>query len=296
MVAPHRLYHDWGGVKPLVARALSLPGINQALHVTSRALLPADKLHRLPVGAKVAKYIPLSAEPVVLLHPRSDQVAKDLWWGKGQPTSKADAQVLRLIERLSLEADLFLDIGAYSALFALLAARCNPQLRSIAYEIMPQNKIMAERNVIENDLITRVEVRLLGLSDKPGVLTMPKEYSSASNPSSVSLGDNFQGGVSVPVTTLDRERHSGRILAKIDVEGFEEAIFVGGAETIASNRPDFICEFLANSTAGSAVTSMLKPLGYRFLISTDAGFHERPEILPCDEGRDWLLTTRSEQF
>jgi FkbM family methyltransferase len=161
---------------------------------------------------------------------------------------------------------------------------------------MPQNMIMAERNVIENDLIARVEVRLLGLSDKPRTITMPKDYSSASNPSSVSLGDNSQGGVSVPVTTLDLEGHRGRILAKIDVEGFEEAIFVGGAQMIAANLPDFICEFLANSTAGSAVTAMLKPLGYRFLISTDDGFDERPEIVPSAEGRDWLLTTRSEQF
>jgi FkbM family methyltransferase len=253
-------------------------------------------LHRLPVGASVATYIPLSAEPIVLLHPRADQVAKDIWWGKGQPTSKADAQVLRLIERLAPEADLFLDIGAYSALFALLAARCNPKLRSIAYEIMPQNMMMAERNVIENDLIGRVQVRLLGLSDKPQTITMPKDYNSASNPSSVSLGDDFHGGVKVPVTTLDLEGHSGRILAKIDVEGFEEAIFVGGAQTIAANRPDFICEFLSNSTAGKAVTAMLKPLGYRFLISTDDGFDERPEIIPSGEGRDWLLTTRSERF
>jgi len=253
-------------------------------------------VHRLPVGARVAKYVPLSAAPVVLLHPRADQVAKDIWWGKGQPTSRADAQVLRLIERLAPEADLFLDIGAYSALFALLAARCNPRLRSIAYEIMPQNMIMAERNVIENDLITRVEVRLLGLSDKPQIITMPRDYSSASNPSSISLGENFHGGVSVPVTTLDHEGHRGRILAKIDVEGFEEAIFVGGAQTIAASRPDIICEFLSNSSAGNAVTALLKPLGYRFLISTDDGFEERPDIVPSGDGRDWLLTTRSERF
>lgn len=276
---------DWLGLKPIASRIL----VNPAFHRIGRHLLPEHVLHRLPVGAKSVDYLPRNCAPVTLLDPFKDQVAKDIYWGKGRPPSAADRRVLDYIERAAAGAETFLDIGCYSGLFAILAVHANPRLRSVAYEILPENHAMIARNILINRV--RAEVKLCGLSDAPGTITMPTNYGSMSHPSSISLSDSFDDGVEIPVTTLDAEGYSGPMLWKIDVEDFEWNVIKGAARTIAENRPNIICEILRSSRHHGEIEALLKPLGYRFLLATDDSFEERPSIVPTADGRDWLFTT-----
>lgn len=284
MVRTELPLYNWFGLKPVIAPLLARPGF----HALARPLLPARWLRRLPVDRPGVDYL-MEGGRITLLDPMRDHVAKDIYWGGGKPISAADRRVLRYIERTAKEADVFLDIGSYSGLFALIAARANPQIKSVAYEIVPENHAAILRNIDWNGL--PVEVRLCGLADQPGQIVMPDSYGTFSHPTSISLDTVFDDGVEVPVTTLDAEAYSGRLLIKIDVEGFERQVIDGGARTIAASRPDIICEFLVGSEGADAVTSLLRPLGYRFFASREAGFDERDSIVPLKEAKDWLLTT-----
>jgi FkbM family methyltransferase len=275
---------NWFGIKPIVAPFLALP----LAHAVARPVLPKSMLWRLPVRRKSVDYV-AGGLRVTLLNPIRDQVAKDLYWGNGAPTSRADRRVLRYIEHKAREADIFLDIGSYSGLFALIAARANPKIRSVAYDILPENQEAITENARHNGL--SVEAKLCGLSDRSDKIVMPRHYGTYTHPSSISLAFNFENGVEVPITTWDSEDYSGRILAKIDVEGFEAQVIAGGRETITACKPDIICELLHDSQGHAEIEAFLRPLGYRFFLSRDSGFEERERLVPSTEAKDWLLST-----
>ena len=230
---------------------------------------------------------------MTLARPQVDQVAKDLVWGNGAPTSPADAHVLRFVERRSRGIALFLDIGAYSCLFSLVAAKSNPSANVLAFEVLPENYLLCWQNIIENDLVRQIDIRLCGIGNQAGAIVMPVRTGASSNPSSISLSANFETGVSVPVIELDSLSPAGRMLWKIDVEGFEWSVIDGARNTIAENRPDIICEILPSFPDASELQSLLEPLGYTYFIALDRGFEQRSDIVPSRDGRDWLFTTKS---
>ena len=277
-----------GWTKTLVARGLTAPGVNRVVKAVAPLLLPDNKLHRLPVADREARYRLQSGEDVILLDPFRDQIAKDIVWGHGKPTSSADARVLRLVERWAHSATTFLDIGAYSGLFAMITAKTNPQIRSVAFDLLPENYMMINSNIIRNDLVERVDVRLCGLADKTDTAIMPADCRTTSHPSSVNLGLTFTEGVSVPVRTLDSFGFDGRLAMKLDVEGFEWKVIKGARETIAKHKPRMICEILRHFKHGEELQASLE--GYRFFISLADGFEERREIRPDARGRDWVFT------
>lgn len=274
---------NWMGLKPVASRILASP----LVHVVARRVLPGRLLHRLPVREARVNYRLKSGATIKLLNPLEDQIAKDIHWGGGKPTSVADAMVLEYVEATAPQVGTFLDIGTYSGLFAMIAAKTNPRLESVAYEILPENYAATQRNIAANGLA--VDVKLVGLSDNAGEILMPSDFGSVSHPSSISLGDQFDDGVAVPVTTLDAEGYSGPMLWKIDVEGFEANVIRGGAGTIAASRPIIICEILQSSRAHGAIEALLKSLGYTFQLATERGFQTRQTIEPSKQGRDWLF-------
>jgi FkbM family methyltransferase len=283
---------NWGGLKPALYRALSVRPIRKLAYAVGRRLLPKPMLHRLPVFEDSVEFCLKSGASVRLLDPQVDYVAKDIFWGGGRLLVPSENNILDKVETLARHANVFLDIGSYSGLFALVAARANPHLRAVAYEIVPENYALIDKNIAANGLSGRVQAKLAGLAAAPGTLTMPSKSGSLSHPASLSLGSHFEAGIPVPLTTLDAEGYQGRMLMKIDVEGFEWQVFQGGAATIAALRPDMICEFLPGAPDCDAVQGFLKSLDYRFLLALDHGFEERSEIVPHPTARDWLLTTR----
>ena len=273
---------DWYGLKPPLAAMISMPLVNPAVRWTASLALSSDALYRLPFRADHANYTLESGDRVKLLNPLIDQVAKDLLWGDGAPTSAASAQLLRYLQ--SHPGRIFLDIGAYSGLYALVAAKSG--MAAIAFEILPENYLMVVENVIHNDLIEKVDARLCGLSDAAGTIVMPISTSSTSRPSSMSLAAEYELGVSVPLATIDSLGLDGPMLWKMDVEGFEPSVLRGARETIQRCQPDIICEVLPGCDT-TAIREMLS--GYTFLLAGPHGFERRP-LEPDANFRDWLFT------
>jgi hypothetical protein len=114
---------------------------------------------------------------------------------------------------------------------------------------------------------------------------------------SISLGSDFEHGVSIPVVPLDDEfsAEAGRILIKIDVEGFEDEVLKGAQALVRKHRPDIICEILPGAEESTeAIGNMLEPLGYRWYCFENSGLEAREHLRPGEAMRDWLLTCRPE--
>jgi FkbM family methyltransferase len=284
------------GGKALLRRALLAGPVNAlALGLARPWATRFPRLRRLPVAAAEVAYRLGSGEAVVLVAPAACDVAKDVYWGRGQRCARDDQHVLRLFEALAARSEICVDIGSYSGLFTLVAARASATIACHAYEILPEVYLLLLRNLVRNDLVVRCRANLCGLGAGPGEVVMPTTLSGSVLPSSLSLGSRFADGVRIPVTTLDREFHGvcgARILVKIDVEGFEADVFAGGEAFFRDNRPDIVCEVLPGADAGDRITAQLAPLGYRFAQFSADGLRERPAIAPSRAGKDWLLTTR----
>jgi FkbM family methyltransferase len=285
---------NWFGVKRIIAKALAVKPINAAVHVLAKRMLSPTVAARIPLARAKVYYQLASGERICLLDSLADIVARDIYSGGGKPTSLAEWRKLLAIEFLSEDAFTFMDIGAYSGLCALIAARSNPNLSAVTYEIVPENYFLSIRNIVENDMIRSVQAKLLGLGRDEGSIKLPPTMNVASHMTSISLGSTFNDGVNIPVGTLDKEAAgvSGRCVLKLDVEGFELDVLQGGASFISSQRPDAICEILPGFAGASAIERMLAPLDYQFHVFTETGIERREHIVAEATGRDWLFSVR----
>ena len=145
-----------------------------------------------------------------------------------------DLPLMRLIKNLPSGAT-YLDIGANIGLTAIAGAVARPDLRVVAFEPVPSNTDLLDRNVRANE-IANCTVIHSALAEREGQLTM-----SDDGPWSV-VDISGSGAVHAPVTTLDKycNWHMGgrRIdLIKIDVEGYEPNVLAGARETITRWSP-----------------------------------------------------------
>lgn len=108
-----------------------------------------------------------------------------------------------------------LDVGSYSGLYAILAAKV---CRSIAIE---PNKVMASR-IAENALNNGVnlEVILAAAGSEPGTCSIRKSFPTSS-------AAHVAPGSEIPIITLD---YSNVCALKVDVEGMEIEVLKGMRE------------------------------------------------------------------
>ena len=287
---------NWFGLKPVIAAVIATRPVNYVFRLIADRFLSGSTAARFPLSVPKVRYRLAHGPDVLLLEPTRDEVARTIYWGEGRCLSAADQYALDCVEWLCRDARTFIDIGAYSGLFALVAARSQPALKAIAFEIVPENYLLVVRNIIENDLVGRVEARLCGLSDKAGSMTMAPALNLERLASSMSIGSVFASGVRIPIAALDDaiEAGDGPFVLKIDVEGFEANVFRGGHAFLVAHKPDVICEILSRSKDYPEIEEMLSPLGYRFFLFTDDGLKHCERIDPTLGGRDWLFTARSD--
>jgi len=283
---------NWFGLKSLLASAILFPPVNAVVRWLARRLLSKQQALRIPISKPEAAYRLQDGTSVALLDPSVDEIARNIYWGGGNSVSPADQAVLDSVEILCRNARTFLDVGSYSGLFALLAARSNSNVDAIAFEIVPENYLLIVRNIIRNDLVGRVEARLCGLAEAAGAITMPQALKLDRFASSMSIGSSFESGVRIPLTTLDEAvaDRAGPFVMKIDVEGFEAQVLRGGRGFFETHRPDVICEILPGSSDFDEVEKMLSGLGYSYFLFTDGEIRPSEHIRPTRDGRDWLFS------
>ncbi|WP_406170437.1 FkbM family methyltransferase [Streptomyces sp. NBC_00996] len=239
---------------------LRVPGCQRALRAAAlRGLLPSAVWRRLhPTGewslrapdGRTFRYVSSDA----------DILARGLIWTNMRHWEETTHP---LVYELAQNARRFVDIGAFSGIYTLLACRANPHLEAVAVEPNPVAASMLNRNVRANRFESRVTVIDRALSDTPGRtrLRIP------ANATKASLLDRWpaQSIVDVEVTTGD-EVLDGRAvdLIKIDVEGLEPQVLRGLEKSIRVHHPAIIAECL-DKAALSRLRETAFDLGYRHI-------------------------------
>jgi FkbM family methyltransferase len=143
-----------------------------------------------------------------------------------------------LFSDLFKSTEVFVDVGANIGYYTCLA--CAAGKHVIAVEPLPKNLEYLYANILENKW-ENFEVFPMGLSDSPGLATL---YGGTST--GVSLISGWAGMSkmlhrTIPISTLDillGTRLDGKkMLIKIDVEGAEYSVILGGVNYVMKMQP-----------------------------------------------------------
>jgi FkbM family methyltransferase len=162
---------------------------------------------------------------------------------------------------LARKAEVFVDVGAYSGLYTVLACVANPALRAVTFEPNPGRLAQLTANMTANGLRDRVTVMGTALSARSGraTLAIPPDDSTATL-AGPAPGDRT---VEVPVTTGDAALAGLPVdLVKIDVEGFEPEVLLGMSRLLTTRRPEIIAECL-DPEALTRLRDVASGYGYR---------------------------------
>lgn len=214
---------------------------------------------------------PTIGEPIALFDDNDDLVCMNLGWrGSYEPAS------LRLWQTLSTTSRVVFDIGAYTGIYTLMAARAAPEAHIVAVEPVPANLARLKKNLEANGCGNALAVHA-AILDRPGEVTLSRTASG----DFLTFGASIvrQAGVegvaseAVPgLTAGDLLELSGETavdLVKIDVEGAEAQVLGGMADILERCGPDLLIECLDQDSA-DRLDAILRPLGYRFHAIDDA--------------------------
>jgi FkbM family methyltransferase len=172
------------------------------------------------------------------------------------------------------------DIGAHVGIFSLGAGRrVGPTGKVVAFEPAPQTVDVLKRHVDFNGMsdLVRVEAAVVSDSTTPMSFFVYRESMAASlsrrnvedlNPE---VRSTPAQEVKVPSFTLDgycRERNLTPQVIKIDVEGAEHGVLLGGRELLTKNDVVILCEVHPKQMANcggniDGFYALLDELGYQ---------------------------------
>lgn len=210
-------------------------------------------------------FVPCRAQGVefVLFHANDDLVAWDYQWG-GDDHYEPD--VVRTWVEWCRGASLVYDIGAYTGLMSILAAKTSPEAEVHLFEPMDRTVERAKINVRANQLGRRVHLHNRAASDVAGEarihLYRDEDF--------LGTGNSLYDKESVPIRdskVIQRVRIDDELpglspdVVKIDVEGHELECLRGMAETVSRARPRMVVEVWEHTR--DEVLGMLAGWGYR---------------------------------
>lgn len=173
--------------------------------------------------------------------------------------------------------DYVLDIGAHIGYFCLLMAReVGESGKVYAFEPEPENFKLLSKNIKVNKC-QNVIFKNLALSFEAGKTKLFLDKSNLGNMSFSSSNipqEDLAGHIEVELMTLDSfvNKIARRIsFIKIDVQGAEALVFLGGWETLNRYKPVILMEFWPyglknNGTDPLKFLKDLEDLGYKFKV------------------------------
>lgn len=253
--------------------------------------LPKSVWKRLPVTSDFTVELPGGGSFVYRTGP-GDGIARALYW---RGIHDWEAATIAPFLRLARVSSHFLDIGANTGIYTLLACAVNPSIAAVAYEPVPRIYQRLVDNLRLNGLTGRCTARNAAVSKRRERVMLHVPYSLL--PTSSSLHpEGFRGVpgelVEVASTTADLDTEGGPPvdLVKIDVEGFEDQVLEGMARILASDRPVIVCECNPDGPF-QAVETLAGASGYTFFHlrapAPLASAHIVPD--PGESHRNYLL-------
>lgn len=218
-----------------------------------------------------------------------DQVARALqregWGGFEPPLPTVVATVVRRWPGT------FLDVGANTGLYSLIATAAHDRARAIAFEPVPEIVGLLQDNLVLNPGGGRVTVDAVAIGDATGLATLhlPPAQPDGTIETSASLEADFKEVIDhvieVPTSTLDdawrRYDRPEVTMIKIDVEGSEARVLSGGGDLIAACRPIVSVEVL-DRVDPTPLEVLREALGYVdvSLAPDEAHVHRAVQVVP----------------
>jgi len=131
------------------------------------------------------------------------------------------------------QEDTFADIGANIGSYTILAA-AHVGAKTLSFEPVPVTFCHLMDNVMINRLGNRIEAFNIALGSQKGTV----EFTSSQDTTNHVVCKNDTDAISVPVEALDDVLENKQIpaLLKIDVEGFETEVLIGGNKTLKNSN------------------------------------------------------------
>ena len=203
-----------------------------------------------------------------------DQVARQMQAGSYEPPLP-----FLMMATLTRTEGAFVDVGANTGLYSLLAATLAPSKDIISFEPHPDIAAALLNNLAVNHLQDRVVVHQIALSDSAGILNlyMPDQGHGLIE-TSASLERNFQlaaSSIQVPVKRLDDLELSGLVaVIKVDIEGHEYAFLRGALDLVRRDRPFIFVEVL-QAARRDLMGQFLRDTSYiDFRLRPDMAIHD----------------------
>lgn len=155
--------------------------------------------------------------------------------------------------RSAAAGGLALDIGAYTGLYALVAATVGAKVH--AFEPNPSVFRRLADNVRTNG--ASITLHQLGVAETAGCAQLVTEHDFP-----LTSGGRLTPGGDIRVVSIDELEIRGVTAVKIDVEGAECDVLRGAIDTLRRDRPLIITETLQGSATHDQ-RQILAPLGYR---------------------------------
>ena len=265
-----------------VARILTSIGVvRRSLRAVARAgVLPRSMWTRLPVATTFR--VPTSeGRSFAYASVMSDNIGRALFW---RDLRDWEPETVSVFVTLARRARWFLDVGANTGAYTLIALAENSALHAVSFEPVPHIFDRMRENLTINGFGSRCSARREAVSDFEGHARL--HVPDTVLPTSASLDERgFRGTtgtlVDVPVTTIDAAC-AGRDdidLAKIDVEGFEDKALAGMGSVLSQCAPAIVVECNPDGPF-RGVEAALRVHRYRFFHLRDRGAVARDGIEP----------------
>ena len=229
-----------------------------------------------------------------------DQIVRQIREGGWSSYEMPLPQVLAACAARSVGS--FVDVGANTGFYTLLALTCGRRLSGVAFEPFPPALEALEANLALNPVGRRAEVVAKAVGDAGGRAELwlpPAEHGLIETSSSLSAAfkEAHSGSITVDVIRLDDHRWEGRIPAilKIDVESLEHVVLAGAVGILEEFRPLVFLEVLPKGDAAAleSLRSRLRYTDVRLLaaeavVGESVAFDERAwnHLLIPDEALD----------
>jgi FkbM family methyltransferase len=228
-----------------------------------------------------------------------DVIGRHLYWGGLRHWEGETWQVFLPRARA---ARTFVDIGAFTGAYTLVACAANPRIECLAFEPVPH----VFRRMCDNlqlnewtDRVTTVNAAVSGAEGRERFWLPDRPFPDTGHLATSARIDHEREGkwVEIPTTTLSAALPAGFTvdLMKIDVEDAEGPIVASMADVLARDRPTIIVEMLASGSYEHAAHVLLE-LEYSFYHLTANGpvRVDRPAPRPQDLRMNFLCLPRGD--
>jgi FkbM family methyltransferase len=208
-----------------------------------------------------------------------------------------ESETLALFIPIVKQGRAFIDVGAYTGVYSLIACAANPNVNVIAIEPVPKTFDVLRKNVHLNGFQGRCQLMAIAVGEckEHGRMYLPSNEKFPSMACLVAnAAETSSNYIDVEVYTLDDicgDRDDVDLI-KIDVEGRELDVLKGMRRVMSKCRPAIIIEVLQEAPTVE-LQDLLTAFGYIFFVISKTGLIPAERIEPQIKaiGRNYLCIT-----